>query len=191
MKLPAGRHFPGCPYSPLLCYLVGNKIFSLRTWLMKPFPGKLTEEQSVYKYRHSRPRLVIKKSFGILRAQWRNSSNPIKANVENLENHVWSAICLHNYLRLTKNATFTPAGFVESRSSLGDIRVDDWRKICLADNSVFQVTKKIRGSRHIKSSNDMRNGLKDYVQYIKRNAPFVQKVTFEPLIDLKQNHYKS
>ena len=125
---------------------------------MKPFPGK-----AVYNYRHSRPRRVIENSFVILRSRWRNVSKSIKTNVENVENYAWSAICLHNYSRLTGNATYTLAGFVDSRSSLGDIRDGDWRKNCSADNLDFQEIKQIRCSRHSKSSNDMSNGLKDYV----------------------------
>ena len=52
-------HVPGCPCNPLLYYLVGDEMFSHKSWLMKPFFGKLTEEQPVYNYRHSRPRHVI------------------------------------------------------------------------------------------------------------------------------------
>ena len=87
---------------------------------MKPFPGKLTEEQSVYNCRHSRPRRVIENSFGILRARLRIISKPIKANVENVGNYVWAAICLHNYLRHTENATYTPSEFVDTTSSSGE-----------------------------------------------------------------------
>ena len=47
--------------------------------------------------------------------------------------------------------------------SSGDIRDGDWQKICLTGNLGFQEIKKIRGSRHSKSSNNIRNGLKDYV----------------------------
>ena len=93
---------------------------------MKPFPGKRIEEQSIYKCRDSRPRRVIENSFVILTAQWQIFSKPLKVNVENVENYVWATICLHNYLRLTENATNTPAGFADSRRSFGDIRNDDW-----------------------------------------------------------------
>ena len=77
MKLPAGRHVPGCPYSLLPHYSVGDEIFPLKTWLMKPFPGKLTVEQSVYNYSYSKPRRVIANSFGIPRARWRIFSKPM------------------------------------------------------------------------------------------------------------------
>ena len=69
-----------------------------------------------------------------------------------------------------ENATYTPAGFVDSRSSSGDIRDGDWRKICSEDNLGFQEVKEIRGSRHGKSSNDMRNGLKNPLNVNRLNA---------------------
>ena len=61
-----------------------------------------------------------------------------------------------------ENATYTPARFVDSWSSSGNIRDSDWRKICSAGNLDFQELKKIRGCRHSKSRNDMKNGLEDY-----------------------------
>ena len=109
---------------------------------MKLFPVKLTEEQSVYNYRHSRATRLIENSFGILRARWWIFSKPINASVENVENYVWAAICLQYYLRLAENAAYTPAGFVNSRSSSGDITDGDWQKVCSSDNLGFQEIKK-------------------------------------------------
>ena len=128
MKLSARRHVSGCPCRPLPCYLIGDEIFSLKSWLVKPFAGKITEEQPVYNYRRSRPRHIIENSFGILSARWQIFSKLIKANVENVENYGWAAICLHIYLHLMENATYSPTGFVDRRSSLQDIRDKDWQK---------------------------------------------------------------
>ena len=69
-------------------------------------------------------------------------SKSIKGNAESVENYVWAATYLHNYLLFTENATYAPAGFVESKSSSGDIRDGDWQKICSADNLGFQEIKK-------------------------------------------------
>ena len=134
MGLPEGRHVPGCSYNPLPYYLVGDEIFPLKTWLIKPYPGKLDEKQSIFNYHQSRARRVIENAFGILKARWRIFSRPIKATMENVENYVWAAICLHNYLRLTDNATYTPYGFVDNKDSTGN-----------------------------EGSKDMRNALKDYL----------------------------
>ena len=60
MKLPSRRHMPGCPYSSLTYYLLSDEIFSLKIWFMKPFPGKLTDEQSVYSNRYYRSNMWLK-----------------------------------------------------------------------------------------------------------------------------------
>ena len=117
MKLLAGKNVPGCPYSLLPYYLVRDEIFPLKSWLMKPFPGKFNKEQHFHNNRHSRRRRVIENSFGIFRARYRLFSKQIKANVENVENYVCAVIYLHNYLRLMENPTYTSEGCVNDRSS--------------------------------------------------------------------------
>ena len=86
--------------------------------------------------------------------------------MENVENYVWAAICLHNYLRLTDNATYTPYGFVDNKDSTGNIKEGDWRKMCPEESTCFRKIKKIRGSRQNEGSEDMRNALKDYVNSV-------------------------
>ena len=163
MKLPLARKVQGCSYDPLPYYLVGDEIFPLKTWMMRPYPGKLTEEQSIFNYRQSRARRVIENSFGILRARWRIFSRPIKATVENVENYVLAAICLHNYLRLTDNAVYTPAGFVDSASRNGEIKLGEWRKHIPKQDLCFRNINNVRGSRQSIASTKMRDALKDYL----------------------------
>ena len=83
MGLPEGRHVSGCSYNPLPYYLVGDEIFPLKTWLIKPYPGKLDEKQSIFNYRQSRARRVIENAFGILLKllwkMWRIMSGPPSA----------------------------------------------------------------------------------------------------------------
>ena len=50
--------------------LLGDAIFPLKPWLMKPFPGKnLDEPQRVFNFRPSRTRRSIEDAFGILSAK--------------------------------------------------------------------------------------------------------------------------
>ena len=45
IQLPPDEPLDGCAFSPLHYYLLGDDIFLLKKWLIKPYPGKnLTEE---------------------------------------------------------------------------------------------------------------------------------------------------
>ena len=104
--LPDPEYKRGYTNGLLPYYLVGDEIFALKPWMMRPYPGKLAEEERVFNYRLSRSRRVIENVFGILRARWRIFSRPIKASIENTERYIMAAVCLHNYLRQTENALY-------------------------------------------------------------------------------------
>ena len=76
---------------------------------MQPYPGcEFQEDAAVYNYRHSHASRVIENAFGLLVARWRLFNMPIIAPVENIEWYLKAAIVLHNYLRLTENASYSP-----------------------------------------------------------------------------------
>ena len=72
MNIPESEKIPGdeleLPY-----FLVGDEIFPLQTWLMRPFSGKalINETRKIFNYRLSRARRMIENTFGILVARWR------------------------------------------------------------------------------------------------------------------------
>ena len=71
-------------------------------------------------YRLSRAPRVIENCFGILSARFRILRKAIRASVENAEKYVLVCLALHNYLRLTDNAHYTPAGFIYSEDKHGN-----------------------------------------------------------------------
>jgi len=164
MNLPSPESVNGCNYDPLPYYIVGDEIFPLKTWLMRPYPGKLTEEQRIFNYRQSRARRVIENAFGILVSRWRIFNTPINASIENIESFVKAAIVLHNYLRQTENAIYCPAGFVDHENANGEIQPGHWRALIRNNpSSSLNNLSNVRGSRYSKDAIDMRNSLKDYV----------------------------
>ena len=165
MNLPSPSHQPGCSFDPLPYFIVGDEIFPLKKWLMRPYPGKsITEEQSIYNYRHSRARRVIENAFGILACRWRIFNTPIIATVDNIQRYVKTAIVLHNYLRQTQNAIYCPAGFIDSENSTGVIQPGHWRGMVHENqNALLQRLPPVRGSRYNGSAVDMRDALKEYV----------------------------
>ena len=78
IHLPELESLPGYPFDVLPFYLLGNEIFPLETWLKRPYSGKmLQEDQSVYNYRHSRPRRVIENTLHFC-VKMENSQYPDK-----------------------------------------------------------------------------------------------------------------
>ena len=162
LSVPDDEVLEGININKLPFYLVGDEIFPLKTWLLKPYPGNLTEAQRILNYRLSRCRRVIENTFGILVARWRLFRGPIRASRENVLRFTLAAICLHNYLRQTENAFYAPAGFVDSESSSGCIKPGEWRKIVEAD-CAFRPIQRVRGSRYSGTALKMRDALKDFV----------------------------
>ena len=112
LNLPEPTTLDGCNFDPLPYFMVGDEIFPLKTWLMRPFPGKsLKEDQAIYNYHHSRARRTIENTFGLMVARWRILNTPINADVKSIEKYVLAIIVLHNYLWLTGNASYCPVGF--------------------------------------------------------------------------------
>ena len=87
----------------------------------------MTEEQKIYNDRLSHYCWVIENVFGILSARWRIFHRLIRATVEHVERYVLAALALHNYLRQTSTALYTPNGFVDSEERDGSIHLGEWR----------------------------------------------------------------
>ena len=95
MNLPNPSILEGCSFNPLPYHMVGDKIFPLKTWLMRPYPAKLTEEQKIFNYR------VIKNAFRIIVTRWRIFHTAINASVENSQSYIQAGSCSFTYLPVT------------------------------------------------------------------------------------------
>ena len=75
-----------------------------------------------------------------------------------------AAVCLHNYLRQTHNASYCPTGFVDSQDSTGEIQPGEWRSIVNdLDNGALRSLPRRRGTRYPQSAVVVRDLLKMYV----------------------------
>ena len=151
---------------PMPYFLLGDEIFPLNGWLMRPYPGKLPEEEQIYNLRHSRARMPIENSFGILVARWRIFQKPIIGSVENVQNYVMACICLHNYLRLTENSLYCPSGFVDVCNKSGKIRSGDWRKIVTENDLLAYHLPKVKGGRRKERAKEVRENMKMYLNNV-------------------------
>ena len=94
MNLPFAEDLAGFFNNPLNYFLFGNEIFALKSWLLRPYPGNLTDSQKVLNYWLSRSRRTIENTFGILASHWRIFRRPIKVKVENAQKYSLAAIAL-------------------------------------------------------------------------------------------------
>lgn len=165
-KWPTELNIPSrapCGDRSLPFVLLGDDIFPLKPWLMKPYPGKnLDETQRIFNYRLSRARRTIENAFGILSAKWRIFRRPIKANVDLVDLIAKAAVCLHNYLRLTDNARYIPAGFMDSESDDGSIVPGDWRNVTAGDEGGLTGLARIGGNRYTFDAGNARDEFKHY-----------------------------
>ena len=103
MNIPEPSNLDGFEGGKLPYSLVGDEIFPLQEWLIKPYSkSALTcEIKRIFNYRQSRARSVIENAFGILVSRGRIFRQPIEASPEKVEKFTLGAIALHNYLRQT------------------------------------------------------------------------------------------
>ena len=161
LGIPAPSKLRSYSFDPLPCFFVGDEIFPLKTWLMRPLPGKLDDNQRIFNYRLSRARLTIENTFRILAARWRIFYTPVRASVENVEEYT-VCLALHNYLCLTDNAIYCPFGFVDSSDSSGKLKQGEWRALNL-DNRGLLLISRVKGSCYREDAIRMRNPLIEYV----------------------------
>ena len=153
--------------------IVGDDIFPLKPWLMKPYPGKnLDQYQRIYNYRLSRARRTIENAFGILVAKWRILWRAIRANVALVEKIVQATICLHNYLRFTESANYTPAGFVDCEDSSGNIIPGDWRSEVSSDEGGLRHLDQIGGNRYTFEAGRAGDDFKSYFNSPEGEVPW-------------------
>ena len=121
----------------------------------------MDEDQKIYNYCHSRVRRVIENEFGILSSRWQIFKKPVSATVSNVKKYTLACFALHNYLRLTDNAYYCSAGFVDSENRDGSIKLGGWH-----NHEYTGSTTHLRPVRESRYSNDvfsMRKSLKRYI----------------------------
>lgn len=96
-----------------------------------------THQQDVFNYRLSRAPLIIENAFEKLSARWRIFHRPIRANVNTVEYSKKATVFLHNYLLLTENSSYTPAGFTDSWSTTGQLIAGKCREEVRTNGSVL------------------------------------------------------
>ena len=162
LNVPEGSKIPGIDVE-LPYFLVGDEIFPLKTWLMRPYPSTLDETQRIYNYRVSRARRTIENVFGILAERWRIFRKAIRADIKTVEAIVQECVCLHNFLQLTVKSPYSSQGFIDSEMEDGSICPGDWRHLVPNVQSGLCCLPKAKGGRQQTNAKDTQRALKDYL----------------------------
>ena len=94
---------PGGPDLPY--FLLGDDAFTLKTWLMKPYPLKgKGKAYQIANYRISRGRRVVENAFGILASRFRVLGSTILVHPKRVKVIVLACVVLHNMLRRERGA---------------------------------------------------------------------------------------
>ena len=84
-------------------YFVSDSAFPLKTYMLRPYPGKYLDDQKcIFNYRLSRARRIIENAFGILATKFRIFRRPIIAEAEKVTKITKAACALHNFLKISK-----------------------------------------------------------------------------------------
>lgn len=124
----------------------------------------VSEEQRIYNYRHSRARRVIENAFGISSVRWRIFQTLIRGAVNNVEQYTLACLALHDYVRLTESAYYSP-GFVDIEDNDGNIIPCEWRQQRTTEGQYggLRELRLVRGSRARNGAVLTRDHLNDYL----------------------------
>jgi len=126
LNVPPNAPLPGqMEDTPMV--LIGDEAFALKSYLMKPFPRRLSRSDTRldnYNYRLCRAMRVVENAFGILTKKWRVYKGPIEVKEETTKKIVLATYILHNYLRLS-NSRDIDITSDEDESSAGFSQIED------------------------------------------------------------------
>ncbi|XP_012522028.1 protein ALP1-like [Monomorium pharaonis] len=142
--------------------LVGDEAFPLKSYLLRPYPGRdgLIPKQSIYNYRLSRARRMIENTFGILASQWRIYRKPIIANPKNAKIMISATICLHNWLCRQDSNIYVPPTLIDIDEP-NSFTPGSWR-IIMEDGCAFRNISNCGSNMSAKQCVDIRNKFCDY-----------------------------
>ena len=165
LSLPEAEVLPGSD-SPVPYVFVGDAAFPLKTYMLRPYPGRfLTEGKRIFNYRLSRARRIIENTFGIMASKFRIFRRAIIANPEKMTKVTKAACCLHNYLKISEACCpssqrhYCPPGYLGRETQDGNIVPGDWRSQT-ADG--IQDIRRMGSNTFSRSAAELRTTMTEY-----------------------------
>jgi len=105
LNIPESKTLPGTNTKvPFL--IVGDGAFPLKTYSLRPYPGKQLDDfdKKIYNYGLCRPRRVVE-TLGILSQKFRLYNQRLQSKPENADFIILATCVLHNFIRSDSRAT--------------------------------------------------------------------------------------
>ena len=176
LSLPDPDTLPG-QTSQIPYFFVGDAAFPLKTYMLRPFPGKyLPDNKCFFNYRLSRARRVIENAFGILATKFRIFRRAIIAKPDKVMKITQAACALHNYIKISEAhdpasiRLYCPPGYVDHEDIHGNIIPGDWRH----DNDGLDPITRVGSNRYSKSASDLHDTLMAYFNSTDGAMPWQQ-----------------
>ncbi|KAL2096763.1 hypothetical protein ACEWY4_005970 [Coilia grayii] len=101
LHVPPPAPLPDAPELGSLPYtVVADDAFPLKTYVMKPYPGRhLSEERLIFNFQLSSARRMVENAFGILTQRWRVYQRRMQLAPDTVDKVIKATCVLCNYLR--------------------------------------------------------------------------------------------
>ena len=155
--LPEPSHLQPVGHVPHV--LIGDEAFPLKSYLMRPYPGRgLTADERIFNYRLSRARRIVENAFGIA-ARWRIYHRTIEQTPETVDEIVKATCVLHNFL--TMKALQSDDGNDDYCKLVENNRRQHYKDSCTDDNGLLQL-RKLKGGSSSQLAFSARELFRDY-----------------------------
>ena len=143
-------------------FMVGNEAFPLKTYLMRPFPGRssgtLPLDKAIYNYRLSRARRCIENAFGIMAGRFRIFRKPIIASEETARAITLAAVILHNFIKSfednlpIEDRRYASADFIDHEDCNGNFIPGSWRRLshCMVDMIPQNCQETVQSAKEVR-----------------------------------------
>ncbi|CAB4037701.1 Hypothetical predicted protein, partial [Paramuricea clavata] len=113
---------------PMPYVIVGAEAFPLKTYLLRPYPGRdLSIDKRIFNYRLSRARRISENAFGLLAQRWRIFQRRINLHPEQCEKVVQACSVLDNYLQKSTGFLFFASKYFIIFSETSSRVVGQWQ----------------------------------------------------------------
>ena len=138
-------------------FLVGDVAFSLKEWLMKPYPQRgLNRQQRLFNYRLSRARRVVENAYGILAQRFQCLLKVLQLHPRGVEKVTLACCILHNLLRDQNPVNFMRMVDRENPHN-HDVIPGEWR-----DGDEMVGLEPMRNPRALRGPKNIRDYLAEY-----------------------------